>query len=85
MRTYTSSISVRRETKKILERLKRLYEIKQGRTLTWDEFLLLIIPQAHDLVRESVLELSDEEADFLHKIVVEGRKSWRRRVSIQTY
>ncbi len=85
-----STISIRRTTKAILERAKKAYEARVGKTTTWDEFLLELASRFMDRSgltnnEYSLLELNDFEAEVLLKLVEEGRKSWLRRVSTPTY
>ncbi len=85
-----STISIRRTTKTILERAKKTYEARIGKTTTWDEFLLELASRfmgEGNLVdsEHSLLELDDNEARVLLKLVEEGRRSWLKRVLAPMY
>jgi len=65
----------------LLEKAKKIYELRIGRPTTWDEFLLALASTTIQGGREeSVLELTDEEARLLENLVSEGRSSWSKRV-----
>ncbi len=76
-----TTVSVRKDTKRLLERVKRDLELETGKALSWDEFFLMLISYRGEEGDEEVLFLSDEEAKTLLKLVEEGRKSWSRRAS----
>lgn len=49
-----------------------------GKRLTWNEFMERVVLRRLNV--ESVLELSDEEANTIMELTVKGRESWRRYV-----
>jgi len=69
---------VSRRVKSLLERAKAKYERELGKRLTWNEFMERVVLRRLNV--ESVLELSDEEANTIMELTVKGRESWRRYV-----
>lgn len=67
-----------RRVKSLLERAKAKYERELGKRLTWNEFMERVVLRRLNV--ESVLELSDEEANTIMELTVKGRESWRRYV-----
>ncbi|MCG3109624.1 hypothetical protein L3N51_01919 [Metallosphaera sp. J1] len=72
-----TTISVREDTKRKLELIKRKLEISEGRTLNWDDFFRELL-RGMDSEKESIA-LNDDEARILLELTREGRKSWRAR------
>jgi len=75
-----TSISVKKETKEKLNLLKKIYEAKLGKSLSWDEFFEKLLEKERERVDFEVLELSDEEAEIMLDLLRKGRESWRRHV-----
>ncbi len=75
-----TSISVKKETKEKLNLLKKIYEAKLGKSLSWDEFFEKLLEKEREKVDFEVLELSDEEAEIMLDLLRKGRESWRRHV-----
>jgi len=71
--TQTTTISVSEKTKELLYVKKKEIEIKLNKTLSWDEFFQEVFGEAE------VPKLSEDEAEFLKRIVSEDRKKWRTR------
>ena len=69
----TSTISVSKGIKDLLERKKKEMEIKLDKPLTWDEFCQEVFKE------ESVPTLTEEEAETLKKLVPEDRENWKVR------
>jgi|GEM_PF-1212208 len=83
-----TTVSIRRDTKRLLERVKRDMELEAGRALSWDEFFLMLVGdrgKGGKVSDEEVLFLSDEEAKALIELTRRGRESWSERVSTQAY
>jgi len=75
-----TSISVKKETKEKLNLLKKIYEAKLGKSLSWDEFFEKLLEKEREKVDFEVLELSNEEAEIMLDLLRKGRESWRRHV-----
>jgi len=75
-----TSISVKKETKEKLNLLKKIYEAKLGKSLSWDEFFEKLLEKEREKVNFEVLELSNEEAEIMLDLLRKGRESWRRHV-----
>ncbi len=71
--TRTTTISVSEKTKELLSVKKKEIEIKLNKTLSWDEFFQEVFGGTE------VPKLSEDEAEFLKRIISEDRKKWRIR------
>lgn len=69
----STTITVSKRVKMMLERAKLSYEKRVKRSLTWNNFFEEFLLRGAG----SCLELSDEEAEVIMKLTVEGRESWR--------
>ena len=81
-----TTISIKPSTKKIMEKAKKIYERRLNKAMSWDEFLLLLLSSQktiNEFKSMDVLELSDEEAELLKRLLERGRESWRERVLTQ--
>jgi len=81
-----TTISIKPSTKKIMEKAKKIYERRMNKAMSWDEFLLLLLSSQktiNEFKSMDVLELSDEEAELLKRLLERGRESWRERVLTQ--
>ena len=83
-----TTISIKPSTKKIMEKAKKIYERRLNKAMSWDEFLLLLLSSQktiNEFKSMDVLELSDEEAELLKRLLERGRESWRERVLTQVF
>lgn len=80
-----TTVSIRRDTKRLLERVKRDMELEAGRALSWDEFFLILLGDRGKVSDDAVLFLSDEEAETLMELTRRGRESWSQRALTRAY
>ena len=71
-----STITLDRRLKTLLGLAKSKYEKILGEKLTWNGFVEKVV--LRKLEMDSLLELSDEEAEAVMELTVRGRESWRR-------
>jgi len=74
----TTSISLKKETKEKLNLLRKIYEAKLGKSLSWDEFFEKLLEKEKEEVDFEILKLSDKEAEIMLDLLKKGRESWRR-------
>ena len=74
----TTSISLKKETKEKLNLLRKIYEAKLGKSLSWDEFFEKLLEKEKEEVNFEILKLSDKEAEIMLDLLKKGRESWRR-------
>ncbi|OYT60328.1 MAG: VapB-type antitoxin [Desulfurococcales archaeon ex4484_217_1] len=73
-----TSISLKKETKEKLNLLRKIYEAKLGKSLSWDEFFEKLLEKEKEEVNFEILKLSDKEAEIMLDLLKKGRESWRR-------
>ena len=71
-----TSISLKKETEEKLNLLRKIYEAKLGRSLSWDEFFEKLLEKEE--VDFKILKLSDKGAEIMLDLLKKGRESWRR-------
>jgi len=74
----TTSISLKKETKEKLNLLRKIYEAKLGKSLSWDEFFEKLLEKEKEEVNFEIFKLSDKEAEIMLDLLKKGRESWRR-------
>ena len=74
-----STITIKKETRMLLEKIRKFYEVKAGRPITWDEFFQAVFTEK-PYSKRYVLDLSEEEAATIIEVVIEERLKWRKRV-----
>ncbi|RLE67500.1 MAG: hypothetical protein DRJ45_09390 [Thermoprotei archaeon] len=76
-----TTISVKSSTKRVMEKAKKVYEMRVKKRVSWDEFLLSLLSSHKTVIKDiDILELNESEAELLKNLLRKGRESWRERV-----
>ena len=76
-----TTISVKSSTKRVMEKAKKVYEMRVKKRVSWDEFLLSLLSSHKTVIKDTdILELNESEAELLKNLLRKGRESWRERV-----
>jgi len=76
-----TTISVKSSTKRVMEKAKKVYEMRVKKRVSWDEFLLSLLSSHKTVIKDTdILELNESEAELLKNLLRRGRESWRERV-----